>query len=36
MSKTLFDILKSREDLSDYLFHFTSGANAKEIIENNT
>lgn len=33
MSKTLFDILKSREDLSDYLFHFTSGANAKEIIE---
>jgi hypothetical protein len=33
MNKTLFEILKSREDLSDFLFHFTSGATAREILE---
>lgn len=33
MNKTLYEIFKSREDISDYLFHFTTGANAKEILE---
>lgn len=28
MNTTLIDILNSREDLSDYLFHFTKGENA--------
>ena len=32
MNKTLSEILKSREDLSDYLFHFTKGRNAKDLL----
>lgn len=34
MNKTLINILKSREDLSEYLFHFTSGTNASKTLEN--
>lgn len=33
MNETLLNILKSREDLSDYLFHFTSGINASKTLE---
>ena len=32
MNKTLVEILKSREDLSDYLYHFTKGAYAKQTL----
>lgn len=32
MNNTLVNILKSREDLSEYLFHFTNGSNAKDIL----
>lgn len=32
MNKTLDLILDSRYDLSDYLFHFTSGSNAKNTL----
>ncbi len=32
MNKTLLAIVESREDLSDYLFHFTNGGKAKEIL----
>ena len=31
-NKTLLEILASREDVSDYLFHFTKGANAKDTL----
>lgn len=30
--KTLLEILQSREDLSDYVFHFTKGRNAKDTL----
>lgn len=33
MNQTLLKILKSREDLSEYLFHFTSRANAPQTLE---
>lgn len=33
MNKTLLQIIESREDLSDYLFHFTNGKNAKETLK---
>jgi len=33
MNKTLLEILKSREDLSEYLFHFTSRAIAPQTLE---
>lgn len=33
MNETLLRILKSREDLSEYLFHFSSGASAPQILE---
>jgi hypothetical protein len=36
MNKTLVNILKSREDLSDYLFHFTKGSNAIDVLESIT
>lgn len=40
MNETLLKIINSREDLSDYLFHFTSGNKANEtldkIIESNS
>lgn len=32
MNNTLLNILKSREDISDYVFHFTKKANAKDIL----
>jgi hypothetical protein len=32
MNETLKSILESRYDLSDYLFHFTKGENAKETL----
>ncbi|MCW4470195.1 hypothetical protein OGH69_14550 [Flavobacterium sp. MFBS3-15] len=32
MNSTLVKILKAREDLSDYLFHFTSGATAERTL----
>lgn len=32
MNKTLLKILKSREDISDYLYHFTNGKNAKDTL----
>lgn len=35
MKKTLARILKSREDLSEFLFHFTSGSNAPQTLEKN-
>jgi hypothetical protein len=39
MNETLAKILKSREDLSDYLFHFTSGVSSEKtlakIVEDN-
>jgi len=33
MNKTLLKIIKSREDISDYLFHFTNGKNARDTLE---
>jgi hypothetical protein len=33
MNKTLLNIISSREDLSDYLFHFTNGKNAKNTLK---
>ena len=33
MNKTLQDILQSREDISDYVFHFCKKHNAKETLE---
>ena len=33
MVKTVFDIFKSREDISDYLFHFTKKSGAKETLK---
>ena len=32
MNKTLEMIMDSREDISDYVFHFTKGANAKDTL----
>ncbi|MCT4600595.1 MAG: hypothetical protein N4A32_06830 [Marinifilaceae bacterium] len=32
MNSTLIEIIKSREDISDYLFHFTKGCNAKKTL----
>ena len=32
MNKTLAEIISSREDLSNYLFHFTKGRNAKDTL----
>lgn len=32
MTNTLCEIIHSREDLSDFVFHFTKGANAKEVL----
>lgn len=32
MNNTLLNILKSREDISDYVFHFTKKAHAKDIL----
>ena len=32
MNKTLAEIISSREDLSNYLFHFTNGRNAKDTL----
>jgi len=32
-NKTLLDILESRADLSDYVFHFTKGENAIETLQ---
>lgn len=32
MNRTLTEILKRREDISDYLFHFTKGVNAKDTL----
>lgn len=33
MNTTFEKIIRSREDLSDYVFHFTKGANAKEVLK---
>ena len=33
MNNTLVKIIQSREDISDYLFHFTKGSNALKILE---
>lgn len=33
MNKILLEIFESREDLSDYVFHFTKGSNAREILK---
>lgn len=33
MNSTLKEILKRREDISDYLFHFTKGINAKDTFK---
>ena len=33
MNRTLLNIISSREDLSEYLFHFTNGKKAKEILK---
>lgn len=33
MNQTLREIFKSREDVSDYVFHFTKGSNAKRTLE---
>ena len=33
MNKTLLEILQSREDISDYVFHFTKHANAYETLQ---
>lgn len=32
MNRTLAEIINSREDLSNYLFHFTKGKNAKDYL----
>lgn len=32
VNRTLLEILSSREDVSDYLFHFTKGVKAKETL----
>lgn len=32
MNHTLLRIMQSREDISDYLFHFTKGSNASEAL----
>lgn len=32
MNQTLIEIFKSREDISDYVFHFTKGRKAKEVL----
>lgn len=32
LSSTYYEILRSRDDLSDYAFHFTKKANAKETL----
>lgn len=32
MNKTLYEILQSRQDLSDYVFHFTKNKNAKNTL----
>lgn len=34
MNQTLVKILQSREDISDYVFHFTKHHNAKETLSN--
>lgn len=34
MNETLCRILKSREDVSQYLYHFTKGSNASDILKN--
>lgn len=34
MNETLCRILKSREDISQYLYHFTKGSNAIDILKN--
>lgn len=34
MNRTLFEIINSREDLSNYLFHFTKGRKAKDTLMN--
>lgn len=31
-NKTLLKILSAREDISDYLFHFTKGSDAKNTL----
>lgn len=33
MNQTLFEILQSRQDLSDYVFHFTKHRNAKDTLQ---
>ncbi|MCW5518486.1 hypothetical protein J1N09_01455 [Aureitalea sp. L0-47] len=33
MNRTLLNIISSREDLSEYLFHFTSGKEAKDTLK---
>lgn len=33
MNKTLADIINSRQDVSEYLFHFTKKSNAKETLK---
>lgn len=33
MNKTLLQIISAREDISDYLFHFTKGSYAKETLD---
>lgn len=33
MNSTLLDIIKSREDISDYLFHFSTGKTGYETLE---
>ena len=33
MNQTLFEILQSRQDLSDYVFHFTKHRNAKNTLQ---
>ena len=33
MNQTLIEILRRREDLSDYAFHFSKGSEAKETLK---
>jgi hypothetical protein len=33
MNKTLLNIISSREDISDYLFHFATGNKANETLD---
>ena len=33
MNQTLKEIIRTREDISDYVFHFTKGSKAKRILE---